>query len=55
MTGYRVLMSQTAYYQVFVEADSEDDARAMVLNGDYDDSTFIEGENDEVWDVEVWS
>lgn len=51
-TTYRVLMSQTAYYNVYVEADSEEEARAKVLDGDYDDSTFLEGDNDEVWDVE---
>ena len=54
MTNYRVLMSQTSYYNCFVEADSEEEAKAKVLDGDYDNSEFLEGENDEIHDVEEW-
>jgi hypothetical protein len=53
VTTYTVLYSQTEYRSTQVEADSEEEARAKVLDFDFEDSSFEFAEGMDIADVTV--
>ena len=54
MTRYRVLIQQEEYRNVFVDANSPEQAHQKALDGDETDSESVGEDNTEVITVEVW-
>lgn len=45
MPKFRVLASETVYYEFFVEADSIEDAQAKLDRGDFDTGPAYDGDH----------
>jgi hypothetical protein len=52
MPKFRVLASETVFYNFVVEADSLEQARARIDIGDYDPGTAYDGDNFEIDSIE---
>ena len=54
---YKVITTATAVWEIEVEADSKDEARAMVFDGEYDEKydKVVKYINEEVHDVQEMS
>ena len=48
MPKFRVLASETVFYNFVVEADSLEQAQARIDRGDYDPGTAYDGDNFEI-------
>ena len=54
MTKYRVLIRQTEYRNVYVEAEIGHEAGKKAIEGDWLDSEYMDSNNPEIVSVEVW-
>jgi hypothetical protein len=45
MSKFRVLASETVFYEFVVEADSLEEAQAMIDRGDFDTGPAYDGDN----------
>ena len=52
MSKFRVLASETVFYEFVVEADSIEAARARIDIGDYDTGPAYDGDNFEIDSIE---
>ena len=52
MPKFRVLASETVFYEFVVEADSLEAARAQIDTGDYDTGPAYDGDNFEIDSIE---
>ena len=52
MSKFRVLASETVFYEFVVEADSLEAARAQIDMGDYDTGPAYDGDNFEIDSIE---
>jgi hypothetical protein len=52
MPKFRVLASETVFYNFTVEADSMEQAQAMIDRGDYDTGPAYDGDNFEIDSIE---
>ena len=52
MPKFRVLASETVFYEFFVEADTQEQAQAKIDLGDYDTGPAYDGDNFEIDSIE---
>jgi len=52
MAKFRVLASETVFYDFFVEADTQEQAQAKIDIGDYDTGPAYDGDNFEIDSIE---
>jgi hypothetical protein len=52
MPKFRVLASETVFYNFVVEADSQEQAQARIDIGDYDTGPAYDGDNFEIDSIE---
>jgi hypothetical protein len=52
MPKFRVLASETVFYNFVVEADTQEQAQARIDMGDYDPGTAYDGDNFEIDSIE---
>jgi hypothetical protein len=52
MPKFRVLASETVFYEFVVEADSMEEAQARIDQGDYDTGPAYDGDNFEIDSIE---
>jgi hypothetical protein len=52
MPNFRVLASETVFYDFVVEADSMQQAQAQIDRGDYDTGPAYDGDNFEIDSIE---
>ena len=52
MTKFRVLASETVFYEFVVEADSLEEAQSRIDIGDYDTGPAYDGDNIEIDSIE---
>ena len=52
MSKFRVLASETVFYEFVVEADSIETAQAQIDTGDYDTGPAYDGDNFEIDSIE---
>ena len=52
MPKFRVLASETVFYNFVVEADTQEQAQAKIDMGDYDPGTAYDGDNFEIDSIE---
>jgi hypothetical protein len=52
MPKFRVLASETVFYNFIVEADTQEQAQAQIDMGDYDTGPAYDGDNFEIDSIE---
>jgi hypothetical protein len=52
MPKFRVLASETVFYDFVVEADTQEQAQARIDRGDYDTGPAYDGDNFEIDSIE---
>jgi len=52
MPKYFVYATEKVYYQIKVEANSEEEARQKVMDGDYSAHEAIDGEDFNIFEIE---
>ena len=52
MAKFRVLASETVFYEFVIEADSMEQAQAQIDTGDYDTGPAYDGDNFEIDSIE---
>ena len=52
MAKFRVLASETVFYEFVVEADSLEQAQALIDTGDFDTGPAYDGDNFEIDSIE---
>jgi len=52
MPKFRVLASETVFYEVVVEADSREQAQAQIDTGNFDPGPAYDGDNFEIDSIE---